>query len=115
VLLVCLCLSPPACSLDESMAERDDGTTANVDGEPDGDVGPDADADSSAEAEAEVDADGDADADADAGGLVLNAAGMATVAGEGLAAGTMRLMEVAFEGGGRSCAGSLCLWVEVMP
>jgi hypothetical protein len=79
----------------------------------DGDVAADADVDGDADADVGSDVDGDGDADGDA--LVLHAVGMATVAGEGLAAGSMRLTEVGFEGGGRSCAGSLCLWVGVMP
>ncbi|MBI5487581.1 MAG: hypothetical protein HY905_09625 [Deltaproteobacteria bacterium] len=81
----------------------------------DGDDAADADTDDAVGPDADADADGDVDADADAGGLVLNAAGVATVAGEGRTTGSLRLTELGFEGGGRSCAGSLCLWVGVMP
>ena len=96
-------------------ADADGDGDADADADADDTVGPDADADGDGDGDADSDGDADADADADAGGLVLHAAGFATVAGEGLAAGSMRLTEVGFEGGGRSCAGSLCLWVGVMP
>ena len=111
----------------EGDADVDIGGDADEDGDEDvaaddGDApGPDADGDAEADdapgadADADADTDADGDADADAGGLVLHAVGMATVAGEGLTASTLRLTEVGFEGGGRSCAGSLCLWIGVAP
>ena len=68
--LLLLLLAVPACSLDWSMAERDDGTGADGEVAPDGDVGPDADGDADVDVEPDApDADTDeaAGSDADAG------------------------------------------------